>query len=112
MAKLNTTVHVDGVAYGPGKDIPAEVAAQITNPDVWDGDPPTPVETPAETPVETPAANDGKPAEDSSGIPPKGGAGSGKDAWLVYAEGKVEVPEGATRDEIVAALEAAGIPTE
>lgn len=33
--KLNTYVHVDGVAYGPDDDVPAEVAKKIDNPDVW-----------------------------------------------------------------------------
>jgi hypothetical protein len=36
MARLNTTVHVDGQAYRPGVDVPDEVAAKITNPDVWE----------------------------------------------------------------------------
>ena len=34
--KLNTWVHVDGVAYGPGDEVPPEVAKKITNEDVWD----------------------------------------------------------------------------
>jgi hypothetical protein len=34
--KLNTYVHVDGKAYGPDDDVPAEVAKKIDNPDVWD----------------------------------------------------------------------------
>ena len=37
-ARLNT--HVDGVVYGPDSEVPDDVAARITNPDVWDGDPP------------------------------------------------------------------------
>lgn len=46
-------------------------------------------------------------------VPPKGGAGSGKDAWAAYAASRgVEVDEDATRDDIVAALESAGVPTE
>lgn len=35
--KLKTYVHVDGAAYGPDDDVPAEVAKKITNPDVWEG---------------------------------------------------------------------------
>jgi hypothetical protein len=51
--------------------------------------------------------------EAGSDIPPRGGAGSGADAWSAYAERKgVEVPEGATRDAIIAALDEAGVPTE
>lgn len=36
--RLNTFVHVDGVAYGPEDDIPAAVAKKITAPDVWADD--------------------------------------------------------------------------
>lgn len=47
--RLNTYVHVDGQAYGPGSDVPAEVAERITNPDVWEGsdeqEPPAPAKT-------------------------------------------------------------------
>lgn len=33
-------VHVNGAVYGPGDQVPAEVAAQITNPKAWgEGDP-------------------------------------------------------------------------
>ena len=38
MAKLNTYVYVDGQAYGPGDDVPAKVAEQITAPGVWADD--------------------------------------------------------------------------
>lgn len=57
---------------------------------------------------------DGAPAEPNppSDIPPKGGPGSGVEAWAAYAAGKVEVPEDAKRDDIVAALDAAGFPTD
>lgn len=33
--KLARTVYVDGKGYGPDDDVPAEVAAQITNPNAW-----------------------------------------------------------------------------
>lgn len=33
--RLSTFVHVDGVAYGPEDDVPAEVAERITAPGVW-----------------------------------------------------------------------------
>lgn len=44
--RLRTYVHVAGRAYGPGDEVPDEVADQITNPDVWDDEP---AETRAET---------------------------------------------------------------
>jgi hypothetical protein len=34
--KLRTFVHVDGVAYGPEDEVPAEVAERITAPGVWE----------------------------------------------------------------------------
>lgn len=33
--ELVTTVYVNHVAYGPGDDVQAEVAKQITNPKAW-----------------------------------------------------------------------------
>jgi len=33
--KLSTYVHIDGVAYGPDDEVPAEVAERITAPGVW-----------------------------------------------------------------------------
>jgi hypothetical protein len=60
----------------------------------------------------------GSPAEALT-IPPKGGAGSGKDAWRAYAvkaataKGvNIEIPDEATREDIIEALEGAQIPTE
>lgn len=92
--KLKVHVHVDGTAYGPGDHVPDHVAARITNPDVWDGDPPSHTT-----------------AQQVAGLlpmPPKAGPGSGVDAWRSYAQQeKVTVPDGAGRDEIVAAIEVA-----
>ena len=49
--------------------------------------------------------------EDDVVVPPQGGPGSGKDAWAAYAASQgVEVEDGATRDEIIAACEAADVP--
>lgn len=48
-----------------------------------------------------------------AGPPPKGGAGSGAPAWRAYAaKNNVEVAEDASREDVVAALEAANVPTE
>lgn len=35
--QLTSFVHVDGVAYGPGDKLPADVAKQIVNPKAWEG---------------------------------------------------------------------------
>ncbi len=48
-----------------------------------------------------------------SEIPAKAGAGSSRDAWAAYAKANdVEVPEDAKRDDIIALLDAAEVPTE
>lgn len=50
--------------------------------------------------------------EEGDDPPPRGGAGSGVGEWSSYAQSKgVAVPEGATRDEIIAALDAADVRT-
>ena len=96
---LHSTVYlqVDGniVGFGPGDDLPDEVARQIGAHAFEDGVHPL---------GDKPAASDGPP--------PKAGAGSSADAWAAYADGKVDVPDDAKRDEIIAALDAAGIATE
>lgn len=46
-------------------------------------------------------------------MPRRAGPGSAKDRWLAYAAAnEVEVDPEASREEIIAALEAYGIPTE
>lgn len=46
------------------------------------------------------------------GIPPRRGGGSGRDAWAAYAAiHGVTAEEGDTRDDIIARLDAAGVPT-
>lgn len=46
-------------------------------------------------------------------VPPQGGPGSGKDVWAAYADSKgVEYDDDATRDEIIAACKAAGVPVD
>jgi hypothetical protein len=56
---------------------------------------------------EEPAEAEEEPAEVESTAPPMGGPGSGRDAWVAYAETLgVEVTDDMTRDDIVAAVEA------
>jgi len=85
MAKLNTYVSVDGTWYGPGDDVPAKVASQITNPNVWaDG--------------EQPKASGGEVKE-----PPRGGPGSGAEAWRAFLEEQqVQVPDDASQKDMQA----------
>lgn len=101
--KLTANVYVDGVLYGPaGKSPSKDVAEQITNPKAWSG------KADAED-----SGSSGSGSGSGNGIPPKGGAGSGVDAWKAYA-GKldVKVADDASRDDVIAAIEAAGHPTE
>lgn len=51
----------------------------------------------------------GTPAPSAVAAPPRTGPGSGRDAWAVYAKQQgVDVPEGATRDEIIGLTEGHG----
>lgn len=51
--------------------------------------------------------------EGTSTLPPKSGRGSSDDAWRTYAGNNgVEVADDAKRDDIIAALNEAGVPTE
>lgn len=71
------------VVFAEGDDVPEWAVEMVDNPDVLD--------------------------KGSSGdLPPKGGPGSGMDAWLAYAKkAGVEVPADASRDDVIAAVEAA-----
>lgn len=104
MARLNTFVHVvfqgeDGVQmsgmFGPADDLPDWAAAAITNPNVWDGEPPEPAKEPAASP--------GELVE-----PPRHGKGSSAEAWRDYAEklgwfDKIEAD--ASQRDIIAAVD-------
>lgn len=80
------------VWFDPGDTVPGWARKQLTNPKLWADDEPAPA-APAEVPV-----------------PPASGPGSRKDAWATFAEDRgVEVAEGASRDDIMAACQAAGV---
>ncbi|MGW7248823.1 hypothetical protein [Streptomyces decoyicus] len=102
--QLTATVHVRDlqgrtVAFGPGDDVPAWAAKQITNPKAW-GDGADSVDV---VEVPTPPGVGVEP-------PPRSGKGSGVEAWRAFAERKgVDVDQDATREDVVAACEAAGV---
>jgi hypothetical protein len=76
--------------FGPDDDLPEWAAKAITNPGCF---------------VQDAASDDGPP--------PKGGPGSGKQAWVDYASAhNIEVPDSASKDDIITALESAEVPTE
>lgn len=125
--RLNGYVHVvdsspEGLevgrqaTFGPDDVLPDWAVASISNPDVWaDGRPPAPASAspvgpgPKFTsgPAPAPAVVDVK-------VPPRGGAGSGRDAWATYARtaGHDAAADLPTRDEIIGALQTAGVPVE
>ena len=102
-------VHVDGehVVYGPGDTVPKSVAKLIGNPYVWaagEGVPEPEEETSEEETSEEVV---------TLPIPPKGGPAATRDAWIAYAKSKgFEADADATRKDVIAALDAAGVPTE
>ncbi|MFF9690233.1 hypothetical protein [Streptomyces sp. NPDC014623] len=101
--RLNTFVHVGGVAYGPGTDVPPEVAEKI-GAHAWESadDQDDGAQVGFEDPTTPQPPGDEPPA--------RSGRGSGIDAWRKFAEQSgVEYDTDASRDEIIAACEAAGI---
>jgi hypothetical protein len=126
VTRTNSYVHVIEVGddgsptgraqwFGPQDTVPEWAYPYMTNPKIWAEPPgaktaevPPPPSEPATAPVQAEApANEVK-------APPRGGAGSGRSEWATYATAKgVDVGEDLkSRDDIIAALELAGIPIE
>ncbi len=91
-------VHV----FGPDDEVPEWALKKITNPNVWATQP-----------------KKAAPSEVVLEVPPRHGRGSSASAWRAYAERTtaaegmhIEIPEDASRDDIIEALEGAGIRTE
>lgn len=90
MARLSIHVNVDGTWYGPESEVPDEVAARITNPKVWVGEP-----------AAEPAGGNGE--QRTVQEPPRGGPGSSASAWRTFMESNgFEVPEGASAKDMQA----------
>lgn len=109
--RLRTHVHVhdaDGRthAFGPDEDVPGWAAERITNPKAWADD--SADETPA---AATPAGGGERGGTGPVSEPPRSGPGSGEAAWAEYAAARgLEVPEGAGRKQIIAAVDEADAP--
>lgn len=87
MARLRSSVVVNGTTYVAGTEPPADVAVAITNPDAWESPPDR--------------SDRGDPEE-----PPRSGAGATTAAWRAYAEALgVEVAGDAGRDDIIAEVD-------
>lgn len=79
--------------FQPGDSVPDWAAKQLTNPKLFAAD--DSQAEPERVPVEAPS---------------RSGPGSGKDAWTAFAEASgVGLDAGMTRDDIMAACEAAGV---
>ncbi|MFF1498704.1 hypothetical protein ACFVZR_02205 [Streptomyces sp. NPDC058316] len=97
--RLIAYVHVDGVAYGPADRIPPTVLRRIGDHAFADSD------------------VDDADQDDDSGTgggdveaPPRSGRGSGVEAWRQFAkQHDVEVAADASREDIIAACEAADV---
>ena len=108
------------VTFAAGDTPPAWAQALITNPKAWESGTPAPTpegesqeDAPPAAEDQSPADGpdtDAEPSEDLVGElpePPKRGAGSGRDAWVAYAQSKgVTVTDDMSRDEVIDAVEA------
>lgn len=112
MAQLKTFVAVrddDGTvhSFGPGAEVPAWASKKITNPAAWED---------GTVPEQAAGADttSGQSGGSSPEPPPKGGKGSGLDDWLAYAAHfpQVPLPEDPSRDDVIDALDEAGVRTE
>ena len=122
--KAAAPVHIHGPdgqthVFSPGDEVPADLARRVSNPDVWGDN--AEVEEPPEVPSDSPPppATPTAPVEDDdshesdSEIPPKSGPEGSRAAWAEYAESVgVTVTSTMKRNEIIAAVESAGHPTE
>ena len=123
--KLKTHVHVPvrdksghtvGVeVFGPNDRLPDWAVQAISNPAAWVGDvwPGQEAADQAERDAEEAArrsAAGGQGGDEEP--PPRNGSGSGVDAWADYSRRHgVEVPAEAKREDIIAALDTAGVRT-
>lgn len=97
--RLIAYVHVAGVVYGPGDEVPPEVAKRI-GAHAWDGDP---------VDEDGDQGDGGEPSAPSE-APPRSGRGSGVEAWRTFAEAHgVDTRDEMSRDDVIAACEAAGV---
>ena len=94
MSALKAYVYVNGSVYGPGDEVPSDVADLITNPKAWDGDGPT-------------ASNDGDDSADGYARLTKSQL---TDLIKDRNEGRADdakiIPTGGNKPDLIAALEA------
>lgn len=99
MARLVAYVHVQDAqgamhVFGPADEVPEWAQERITNPKAWD---------------KAPAGKGESSGTQNDGQPPRSGKGSSTDVWAEYAAQQgVDVPDDASREDIIAACDAAG----
>ena len=103
--RLNAYVHVDGEWYGPDSTVPARVAEKIGD-HAWDDG----SDQDDATEVGFTDSSTGQVPAGAGEAPPRSGRGSGRDAWVAYAEANgLDVGEDHTREQIIADLEERGV---
>lgn len=117
MGKLIANVWVDGAWFGPSyPDAGAPPAGRVSNPACWEGGevPAGQVAPRSSVSRQVLGVDDGlESGRGGDGPPPRSGPGSGRAAWRDYAAARdVTVADDAERADIIAACDAAGVPTE
>jgi hypothetical protein len=94
MAALVSTVHVrdeDGVlhVFGPDSEVPEWAQRSITHKAAWENG-------------EAPVFEEEPDYDAENGEPARSGRGSSHGVWIAYARSLgIEVPDGATRDDVI-----------
>ncbi|MEV5911068.1 hypothetical protein AB0M00_19470 [Streptomyces chartreusis] len=105
--RLKTYVHVGGELYGPSSEVPPEVAEQIGD-HAWDDGTDETGDEPARVGFDDPSTQ--RAQGSASEAPPRTGRGSGVEAWRQYAaQNDLDVPADASREDVIAAAEGAGL---
>lgn len=102
--KLTAHVHIGDRWYRPGDSPPDDVAARITNPDVWDGPAPE-VQSGIASPPDPSKQTDGPKVTQ----PPRKGPGSGGPAWIEFAKAHGVTETFDSKDALISELETRGL---
>lgn len=101
------------VIFEEGEEVPAWAADLITTPGLLGEDSADPADLPEGSAPDPDGSEEPDPAGSDVPIPPKKGPKATVAAWAEYAAAQgFELDDDATRADIIAALEADGIPTE
>ncbi|SFK73178.1 hypothetical protein [Streptomyces pini] len=105
--RLRSYVHVDGTAYGPDSEVPAEVAKRIGD-HAWEGTSADDSDGDGGGPGPVGFTDPGAPSTVEA--PPRSGRGSGVEAWRRFAEANgYDTDDEMSRDDVIALLERNGV---